>query len=139
MPCEGYLYFGNQDYTKILPMLCQCNPFFASALTVSGDNDEYFELNILGDQKYAQVMKTMIETVKTNHFSVRFNKDMTLNQIVNYETGQAVVVPESEWNDYASGVCYSMYYYAQSIHALTHVFHYFATLGMSFSTATTMH
>ena len=38
--CEGYyLYFGNQDYTKILPMLCQVNPFWASALTVDGDND----------------------------------------------------------------------------------------------------
>jgi hypothetical protein len=38
-PCEDYLYFGNQDYTKILPMLCQVNPFWASALTVDGDND----------------------------------------------------------------------------------------------------
>ena len=134
MPCEGYLYFGNQDYTKILPKLCQCDPFFASALTVSGDNDEYFELNTLGDHKYAKVMKTMRESVRTNNFSVRFNKDMTLNQIVNYETGEAVIVPESEWNHFSSGVCYSMYYYAQSVHALIHVLHYFMTLGMSMST-----
>ena len=134
MPCEGYLYFGNQDYTKILPTLCQCNPFFASALTVSGDNDEYFELNVLGNHKYAKVMKTMRSTARTSHFSVRFNKDMALTQIVNHESGQAVVVPESEWNYYASGVCYSMFYYAQAIQALIHVLHYFMTLAINAST-----
>jgi hypothetical protein len=134
MPCEGYLYFGNQDYTKILPSLCQSDPFFASALTVSGENDEYFELNAKGDHRYAEVMKTMQDRVTPKNWSVRFNKDMTLNQIVKHEAGEAVVVPESEWNHYLSGVCYTMYYYSQCIHALIHVLHYFMTIGMDMST-----
>lgn len=136
MPCEGYLYFGNQDYPKILSTLCQTCPFFASALTVSGDNDEYLELNGQGDSgsKYSAVMKTMIEINKSHHINVRFNRDMSVNQIVNYESGEAVVVPEEEWNYYASGVCFSMYYYAQCIHALIHVLHYLMTVGIVHST-----
>lgn len=134
MPAEGYFYFGNQDYTKILAYLCQSDPFFASALTVSGDNDEYFEISALGDHKYAKVMRTMQDRITPKNFSVRFNKDMTLNQITDFSSGQGVIVAENELNYYASGVAYTMYYYVQCIHALIHVLHYFMTLGMSMAT-----
>ena len=33
-PVPGYLYFGNKNFAKQLSLLCQVNPFFASALTV---------------------------------------------------------------------------------------------------------
>ena len=144
-PCEGYLYFGNQDYTKILPMLCQVNPFWASALTVAGCNDEYLELNAYytascpllewchPDSKYLTIMDAMIPDPSRN-INVRFNKDMTVNQIVTYESGKAVIVPEEEWNYYASGVCYNVMYYTQTIHALIHVLHYLMTTGITQST-----
>ena len=144
-PCEGYLYFGNQDYTKILPMLCQVNPFWASALTVGGDNDEYLELNAYdsvschqskwcySDSKYLTIMNTMIPDPSRN-INVRFNKDMAVNQIVTYKSGKAVIVPEEEWSYYASGVCYNVMYYTQTIHGLIHVLHYLMTTGITQST-----
>ena len=33
-PVAGYLYYGNKNFAKQLSLLCQVNPFFASALTV---------------------------------------------------------------------------------------------------------
>lgn len=134
MPCEGYLYFGNKDYTKILPKLCQCNPFFANALTVSGDNDEFLELNAQDDSRYATVVKAMNDRIKSKYINVRFNKDMTINEIVNYKTGRPVIVPKEEWNYYASGACYSVYYHAQCVHALIHVLHHLMTTGITVST-----
>ena len=114
-PCEDYLYFGNQDYTKILPMICQVIPFWASALTVGGDNDEHLELNAYDsashpDSKYLTIMNAMIPDSSRN-INVRFNiKGMAVNQIVTYESGKAVIVPEEEWSYYASGFWYNMMY-----------------------------
>ena len=139
-PCEGYLYFGNQDYTKILPMLCQVNPFFASALTVSGDNDEYLELNAYSelpasdsDARYLQIMRTMIPN-PSRRINARFNKDMTLNQITSYESGEAVIIPEEDWNYYASGITYNVGYFANVQHSLIHVYHYYMTAAINYST-----
>ena len=139
-PVEGYLYFGNRDHTKILPMLCQVNPFWASALTAGGDNDEYLELNAYHhgsspspDSKYLTIVSAMIPD-PARRINVRFNKDMTVNQIITYESGEAVIVPEEEWNYYASGVCYNMLYYTQNIHALIHVLHYLMTTGITHCT-----
>jgi len=78
-------------------------------------------------------MKTMIPDPSRN-INVRFNKDMTVNQIVTYKSGKAVIVPEEEWRYYASGVCYNMMYYTQVIHALIHVLHYLMTTGITQST-----
>jgi hypothetical protein len=126
-------------------MLCQVNPFWASALTVAGCNDEYLELNAYytascpllewchPDSKYLTIMDAMIPDPSRN-INVRFNKDMTVNQIVTYESGKAVIVPEEEWSYYASGVCYNMMYYTQNIHALIHVLHYLMTTGITQST-----
>lgn len=138
-PCEGYLYFGNQEHTKILSKLCQVNPFWASALTVSGDNDEYLELNAYSelpksdsDPKYMTIVREMVDP--SHRINLRFNKDMTVNQIVNYESGEGVIVPEEEWDYYASGVCYNMLYYTSCIHGLIHILHYHMTVGIAHST-----
>jgi hypothetical protein len=140
-PCEGYLYFGNQDYTKILSKHCQVNPFWASALTASGDNDEYLELNAHSelpasdsDPKFLTIMRTMIPN-PSRRINVRFNKDMTVNQITSYdESGEAVIIPEEDWNHYASGACYNMFYYSNTFHALLHVYHFLMTAGITEST-----
>jgi hypothetical protein len=138
-PCDGYLYFGNQEHTEILSKLCQVNPFWASALTVSGDNDEYLELNAYSelpksdsDPKYMTLVRALADP--SHRINLRFNKDMTVNQIVNYESGEGVIVPKEEWDYYASGVCYNMFYYSSCIHALFHVLHYHMTIGIAQST-----
>ena len=139
-PCEGYLYFGNQDYTKILSKHCQVNPFWASALTASGDNDEYLELNAYSelpasdsDPKFLTIMRTMIPN-PSRRINVRFNKDMTLNQITSYESGEAVIIPEEDWNYYASGITYNVGYFANVQHSLIHVYHYYMTAAINYST-----
>jgi hypothetical protein len=140
-PVDGYLYFGNQDYIKVLPLLVQTNPFWASGLTASGDNDEYLELIAYSDKpardsdaKFLKIMRTMIPN-PTRHINVRFNtKDMTLNQVTSYESGKEVIVPEEEWNHYVSGACYNMFYYSNVLHTLIHVYHYYMTAAIGFST-----
>jgi len=39
-PVEGYRHFETQNFQKSLTMLCQVNPFFASALSTNGSNFE---------------------------------------------------------------------------------------------------
>lgn len=138
-PCEGYLYFGNQDFSKILPMLCQNSPFFASALTVA-DNDNYLELICYSDEpasdsdsKLLRILRTMIP-VPARRLNVRFNKDMTINKITSYETGKAVVVDKEQWNYYASGILYNVAYFANVQHTLIHVYHYYMTAAIVFCT-----
>ena len=136
-PCEGYKYFGNQDYTKILPLLCQSNPFFAAALTAAG-NDEYFELISYNpvvsdtDSKFIKVVRCMHPDFSTpRRINVRFNKDMTINQITTYENGTAEIVPEEKWNHYASGALYNVFYFANVQHTMIHVFHYYMTAAIA--------
>ena len=146
-PVEGYLYYGNQDYTKIIPMLCQTNPFWACALTIDEEDcHEYFELIAYHDdhcplrkrycqpdEKYLTIMNTMMKNPK-RRINVRFNKDMTINRIVTYESGRGKTVCEEDWNYYASGVCYNMGYFASAIHTVLHVFHYLLCTGIVHAT-----
>jgi hypothetical protein len=138
VPIDGYLSFGNQEHTKILSKLCQTNPFFASALTVS-DDDNFLELNAYSelpksdsDPKYLAIARELTDA--SHRINLRFNMDMTINQITTYESGEAVIVPEEDWDYYASGVCYNMVYYASCIHATIHTFHYYMTIGITEST-----
>lgn len=138
VPIDGYLSFGNQEHTKILSKLCQTNPFFASALTVSDDGN-FLELNAYSelpksdsDPKYLAIARELTDA--SHRINLRFNMDMTINQITTYESGEAVIVLEEEWDYYASGVCYNMVYYASCIHTIIHTFHYYMTIGISEST-----
>jgi len=140
-PAEGYHYFGNQNYVKILPILCQSNPFWSSALTASGDNDEYLELISYSDSepsdadaKYLRIMRTM-QQKSYRYINVRFNtKDMSVNQVTSYETGKEVIIAEKDWNHYVSGATYNMFYYTNVLHTLIHVYHYYMTAAIRHST-----
>jgi hypothetical protein len=138
-PCDGYLYFGNKDYTKILPMLCQSSPMFAGALTASKCG-KYLELISYSDEpasdsdpRLLAIMRTMLPAPERD-VNIRFNKDMTINKITSYETGKAVTVDEDDWNYYASAVAYNVGYFANVHHALLHVYHYYMTAAIIHST-----
>ena len=141
-PCEGYRYFGTQDYTKILPMLCQTNAFWGAALTSSGCANQYLELKAYSedepsdsDSKFLKVMRTMVEELAQHRrVNVRFNKDMTVNQVVSYVTGKAVIVPEEEWNEYMSAATYNVFYFTNIMHSLIHVYHYYMCASITHAT-----
>lgn len=129
-PAEGYLYFGNRDFKKILPMLCQVNPFYASALTVSKDQ-KHLELVAFTDAAelkeeplYLSLMREMVDD--SHKINAKFDKSMNLVEITKYdsETGKAVVVPKEEWDYYSSGILYNLFYHASTIHANIHILHY---------------
>jgi hypothetical protein len=133
-PCEGYLYFGNQNFCKSLGLLCQTNPFWASALTV-GKDDRYLELNAYdpdSETKYSKICSYFND--KSHNINVRFNKDMSINRIIDYSSGKEVEVPANEWNYYASGACYNVFCYVSAVHALIHVLHYLMTAAIIAST-----
>lgn len=138
-PVEGYLYFGNQNFKKILPMLCQVNPFFASALTLS-ENKKYFELNAYSpepddekDPKYLRIVREL--TDHSHRINCRFNLDMSINQIETFnKSGKSKIVPEEEWNYYSSGILYNLGYYSSCIHATIHILHYLMCGGIREST-----
>jgi hypothetical protein len=142
-PAEGYLYFGNRDFKKILPMLCQTNPFFASALTLSEDK-QYLELiahtdghELKEEPLYLSLMREM--TDPSHHINARFSKeDMSLVEITKFDqSGKAVVVPESEWDYYCSGILFNMLYFSSAVHANIHILHYLMCAGIIMSTRKT--
>jgi len=139
-PAEGYLYFGNQDYRKILKLICQVNPFFASALTLSSDK-ENLELIAYkdtppasSDSLYLKLIRNLSIDKPYHQINVYFTKDMDIRMMKKYDAnGEGTVVPETEWDYYASAVLYNFVFYASSIHATIHVLHYLMCAGMSSS------
>jgi hypothetical protein len=139
----GYLYFGNNNFSKILAMLCQVNPFFASALTFAQEGDtSYLELiaydtkpeqSATSDSKYLKFMRNTSDP--SHRINVRFNMDMTVNKITKFDQdGQATIVDLSDWDKYASGAIYNVFYYASAYHSIIHVLHYLMTTGIKSST-----
>lgn len=129
-PAEGYLYYGNRDFKKILPMLCQANPFYANALTVSKDQ-KHLELIAFTDKPelakeplYLSLMREMEDD--SHKINAKFDMSMNLVEITKYnsETGKADIVPEEEWDYYSSGILYNLCYHASVIHANIHILHY---------------
>lgn len=127
-PTDGYLYFGNRDFKKILPMLCQSNPFFASALTVSEDG-EYLELKAFADHPerdgeplYLSLVRELVDDA--HRINVKLSKSMEIVEISKFDDGKAIIVPEKEWDYYASGVIYNLIFYSSTVHANIHILHY---------------
>jgi hypothetical protein len=138
---DGYLYFGNTNFPKILAMLCQVNPFFASALTFAQEGgNSYLELIAYtsspasaADSKYLKFMREMSDP--SHRINVRFNMDMTVDKITKFDqSGKETIVDVSEWDKYASGALYNVYYYASAYHATIHVLHYLMTTAIKSST-----
>lgn len=139
---KDYLYFGNNEFKAILPLMCEENPFFASALIAEYDTDgtPYFALKAFAppgeptpESKFYQLMK---EDPNVSHrINVRFNADMSLNRITAFDAaGKPRVVPESDWNEYAAGATYNLMYYSSSMHATIHVLHFLMTTGIKYCT-----
>jgi hypothetical protein len=138
-PVDGYMYFGNKNFKKNLGMLLKVNPFFASALTVS-DDDEYLELIAYSpepksatDSKYLTYTRELKKgrTDVSHRINVRFNTDMTVNKITKFDIdGKAEIVKEADWDYYASGAIYNLFCFASSWHTVIHVLHYLMTAAI---------
>jgi len=132
-PVPGYLYFGNKNFAKQLGLLCQVNPFFASALTVAYGTDgttTYLELKAYDENeknpaKYLEFTRLLSDPC--HRINVRFNMDMTINKITNYANGKEEIVEEKDYNYYASGAIYNVIYYSSAWHATIHVLQYLMT------------
>jgi hypothetical protein len=142
-PIDGYRCFGNKNFKNNLAMLCQVNPFFASALTVSTD-DQHLELiacnpepKAATDSKCLTLMREMKKGLKdpSHRINVRFNLDMTMNQITKFdEAGKAEIVSEADWDYHASGVMCNVMCHVTSVHATIHVLHHLMTAAIISST-----
>ena len=134
---DGYLYFGNKNFPKILSMLCQVNPFFASALPLAQEGgSSYLELiaypstpAAATDSKYLKSMREMSDP--SHRINVQFNMDMTVNKITKFDQGgKETIVDMSEWDKYASGAFYNVIYYISAYHTIIHVLHCLMTTGI---------
>jgi len=140
-PVPGYLYFGDNDFVKILSLLCKENPFFVTSLTAGtgttyyGMSYEYLELvsfsttNSAGEEPTSKFYQYMQEMGPEHYINVRFDLDMQVSQITYYdeESKTEVLAPKDKWNYYASGALYNQLYFATAIHATIHIFHYIMT------------
>ena len=117
-PVAGYLYFGNKNFAKQLGLLCQVNPFFASALTVVYEGGTpYLELKAYDENekdpaKYLEF--TRLLTDASHRVNVRFNMDMTINKITNYANGKEEIVEKKDYDYFASGAIYNVIYYVSA-------------------------
>lgn len=132
-PVPGYLYFGNKKYSEILPLLVKENPFFAMGLTAGKDCLELVSydgdlMKASTDAKYYKYTSKL--TQPDLAINVRFDTDMKISAMTRLENGEDVVISEDEYDKYASGVIYSLVYFASAIHATIHVLHYIMCIGI---------
>jgi len=137
----GFSSFGNQDFQQILTLLCQMNPFFASALTFSEDKST---LELIAykegepgdsDSLYLKLIRTLSSKNSSHNFNVYFDEDMKLRELKMIDQdGNMRVAEKDEFDYYASGALYNLLFYATAIHANIHILHDIMSSGIVKST-----
>lgn len=130
---DDYQFWGNGDYEKQLTLLLKTNPFMAATLTESRDGG--FELKAFdrGERKPSLFLKTM-RTFNGEGHRVNFKFDSKMNiesfQVFDDRTGKELKVDSHDRKKYASSAIFNIFYFASSVHATIHVFHFLLTSAM---------
>jgi hypothetical protein len=133
--------FGNQEFQQMLTLLCQVNPFFASALTFSQENNtleliaykegEHSE----SDSLYLKLMRILSSKNPSHNINVYFDEDMKVRgiQIIDQD-GNERIAEKDEMDYYATSALYNLLFYATAIHANFHILHDILSSGIVKST-----
>ena len=117
---EDYMYFGNGSNYANLPFFLRTNPFFTASL--NSVSDKSFEIDPFGKSDMAELISCLHDSVP--RVAATFDLQMNLKTIKVYNASD----PKIELTNYnkeeaATALLYQCSYYAQNIHATTHVRH----------------
>jgi len=133
--------FGNQDFQQMLKLLCQVNPFFASALTFSQEKNT---LELIAhtkgepseaDSLYLSLMRILSSNNPSCNINVYFDEDMKVQQLqIIDQNGKERFAEKGEMDYYASGALYNLLFYSTAIHANIDILHDIMSSGIIKST-----
>lgn len=117
---EGYKYFGNGDNFKNLPYFMKTNPFFAASLRSKGSGFEIDPFGKSGETMMSQITACLGD--KVPRVEASFDADMNLIGMKVFSAKDPnVELTGFDKKTAASALLYQCSYYAQNIHATTHV------------------
>ena len=117
---EGYKHFGGDDYAKLLCVILENNPFYASSLTPrAGGGFEIINYDPDGKTYSARVMRTIGRPgPRVNvKFSVKPEGGLAIDGFDVYEDDVKVEKPPEDDNYYASAVLYDLLFVSETLHA----------------------
>ena len=117
---EGYKHFGGDDYAKLLCVILENNPFYASSLTPrAGGGFEIINYDPDGKTYSARVMRTIGRPgPRVNvKFSVKPEGGLAIDGFDVYENDVKVEKPPKDDNYYASAVLYDLLFVSETLHA----------------------
>ena len=137
LPTKEYNLFGNSDYPKQLVLLLKTNPFMASALTESKKDGSGggFELKSYDpNETNPSLFLRMLRTLNGDGHRVNFQFTDTMEiksfTVFDSTTGEEIDASSLDVKEYASSAIYNLMFYASSVHATIHVFHYLLTSAL---------
>ena len=117
---EGYKYFGNGDNLKNLQFFMKTNPFFTVSLRSKGSGFEVDPFGKSGETPMSQLIACLDDIVPRVEAS--FDADMNLTGIKVFSAKDPnVELTGFDEQTAATALLYQCSYYAQNIHATTHV------------------
>jgi len=145
-PVPGYLFFGNDNWQKILSLFVKENPTMSWFLTAGKDADgSFLELKAYDENDFEKPLHTyyndfvrMLSESTDFHFvNVRFDTNMTITKITYYDetARKSVTPPKEQWDYWATAALYNVYTISGAAnHAVIHIFHYILVTGIHHST-----
>lgn len=133
---ESFKVFGGENFAAQLVTYLESNPFYAAALTVSGDGFEVKTFDEAGGEPTNHFMKVMAEMNDSRgrpdvnvKFSVKPGGGLEIESMRVREDGSADVVTADpkDWDHYATALIYELLYFSSAEHATIHVLHYLLT------------
>ena len=118
---EGYKHFGGDNYAKLLCVVLENNPFYASSLTPrAGGGFEIINYDPDGKTYSARVMRTIgRKGPRVNvKFSVKPEGGLAIDGFDVYEDDVKVEKPPEDDNYYASAVLYDLLFVSETLHAI---------------------
>ena len=117
---EGYKYFGNGDNFKNMPYFMKTNPFFTTSLRSTATGFEIDPFGKSGETPMSQMIACLDDRVPRVEAS--FDADMNLIAMKVFSATD----PNKELTGFdsktaATALLYQCSYYAQNVHATTHV------------------
>uniref|UniRef100_A0A7S2UEN7 Lipoxygenase domain-containing protein n=1 Tax=Attheya septentrionalis TaxID=420275 RepID=A0A7S2UEN7_9STRA len=133
-PSDDYKFFGNGDHVKELSLVLKTNPFFTSTLTETSDG---FELKSYDPaEKNPSFYLQMLRTLNGVGHRVNFQFDSHMNiksfQVFDDLEGREIQ-GDLDQKKYASSALFNIFFYASSVHATIHAFHYLLTSALQYS------
>ena len=125
---ENYQYFGTTNVEN-LQLLLKNNPFIASALTSTSAG--VFSLKIKDPKTwYSRYVGTLDKSYPRLDAVFNSNLELTSFQYLDSETNTPIATPNKSAEEAAGDLLYLLFFHAECVHSIIHIFHHMNANGM---------